>query len=231
MQAIDRKHLCFKHPFTCMLAGPTGSGKTVLIRRILKDYDKTLYFNSEIPLPLKVMWAYGQWQDLYNEKLGECDVQYIEGLPTKYEIDNFQPHVMVIDDLMNESGNDKQLGNLFTKGSHHMNISIIFISQNLFHQGSQMRAVGLNSQYKLLTKNPNEKSQIATLAARMYPYNSKFFIKAFEDATSVPYGYIRVDSRQDTPELYRIQTRITPEELPGNTSFSLSPIAYIPRDV
>ena len=187
MQSVDRKHLCFKHPFTCMLAGPTGSGKTVLMRNILKDYDKTIHFKSEIPLPLKVMWAYGQWQDLYNESLGACDVQYIEGLPSKFEIDNFQPQVLVIDDLMNESGNDKQLGNLFTKGSHHLNISIIFISQNLFHQGTQMRAVGLNSQYKLLMKNPNEKSQIANLSARMYPNNSKFFMKAYENKEIIGY--------------------------------------------
>jgi Ni2+-binding GTPase involved in maturation of urease and hydrogenase len=44
MLAVDKKHLSFKHPFTCITAGPTSSGKTVLIRRILKH--KSLFFQE-----------------------------------------------------------------------------------------------------------------------------------------------------------------------------------------
>ncbi len=33
---VDLKHLQLKHPFTCLIAGPTGSGNTHLIRNILK---------------------------------------------------------------------------------------------------------------------------------------------------------------------------------------------------
>src|SRR5882757_419467 len=120
MQFVDRKHLCFKHPFTCMVAGPTSSGKTVLVRKILKDYEKTIYFKEGIPLPLKVIWAYGQWQSMYNEKINNCEINYIDGLPSNFEIENFKPHLIIIDDLMTELASDKSLTNLFTKGSHHM---------------------------------------------------------------------------------------------------------------
>lgn len=227
--SVEGKHLKFKHPFTCMLAGPTSSGKTVLIRRIIKDYDKTFYFKAEIPVPLKVMWAYGQWQSLYNEKLDKCNINYIDGLPSEEEIMNFKPHLIIIDDLMTELGDNKKLTNLFTKGSHHLGISIVFITQNIYHQGSQMRTISLNCHYMLLMKNPKDKRQIITLASQLYPNKGKFFIEAYEDATKQQYGYIRVDHTQDTPELYRVQTRITPEELPKDSRFSLSPIAYIPR--
>ena len=224
----ERRHLQFKHPFTCMVAGPTSSGKTVLIRRIIKDYDKTIHFKNEMPQPLRVMWAYGQWQDLYNEKLTKCEVQYIDGLPSNLEIENFKPNLIIIDDLMTELGNNKSLTNLFTKGSHHMNISIIFISQNFYHKGPEMTTVKRNCHYLIFMKCPGDKSQIRTIASKMYPGNSGFLIDAYEQATQNRYGYIRVDCNPETPNEYRVQTNITPDERPENCKYSLSPIVYIP---
>lgn len=219
---VDKKHLCFKHPFTCMAAGPTSSGKTVLIRNILNNYKNTIYFDA-IPEKLKIIWGYGQWQELYNKQLDNCDIHYIDGLPSEDEIKELSPQLIVIDDLMTELGNDAKLANLFTKGSHHLNISVIFIAQNIFHQGSQMRTISLNCHYLLILKNPRDKRQIIALSSQIFPNNSKYFIEAYNDATSVQYGYIRVDLKQDTPDKYRIQTNIIP------VNNKLRPIAYIPK--
>jgi Ni2+-binding GTPase involved in maturation of urease and hydrogenase len=46
MLSVDRKHLSFKHPFTCITAGPTSSGKTVLIRGILKHHKSLIFFKK-----------------------------------------------------------------------------------------------------------------------------------------------------------------------------------------
>ena len=35
---------------------------------------------------------------------------------------------------------------------------------------------------------------------------------AFKDATSVPYGYLLVDLKQDTPEDMRLRTTISPDD-------------------
>ena len=56
-------HLKFKTPFTELIARPTGSGKTLLRRRILKNHRLLFWPNKSI---LKVLWIYGQWQSLYN---------------------------------------------------------------------------------------------------------------------------------------------------------------------
>lgn len=64
MLGVDKKHLTFKHTFTCMTAGPTSSGKTVLIRRILEHHKLLIYFKNESIENLKIIWAYGQWQSL-----------------------------------------------------------------------------------------------------------------------------------------------------------------------
>jgi molybdopterin-guanine dinucleotide biosynthesis protein len=212
-----------------MAAGPTSSGKTVLIRRILKHHKSIIYFKGMSIEKLKVLWAYGQWQNQYDEEIPNVEMRYVEGLPSEEEILSDKPHIIIIDDLMSELGSDKKLTNLFTKGSHHNDISVIFISQNIFHQGSQMRTISLNCHYMLLMKNPRDKAQIMALAAQIYPNNNKFLIEAFNDATKSQFGYIKVDMKQDTPDNLRVQTRITPEEVTPDCKYSLSPIAYTPK--
>ena len=223
MQYIERKNIAFKHPFTCMLAGPTSSGKTVLVRKIIENHPKTLWFKESHPEVLKILWAYGQWQEFYNENVKNCNIIYIDGLPSEEEIDDINPQLIIIDDLMTELADNKNLTKIFTKGSHHKNISIIFITQNIFHQGSQMRTISLNCHYFLLMKNPRDQGQITSLASQVYSKNKKFLVEAYYDATKAQYGYIRIDMKQSTPEKYRFQTRIVPE----NNLFR--PIAYIPR--
>jgi hypothetical protein len=229
MLAVSRKHLCFKHPFTCITAGPTSSGKTVLIRRILKHHRALINFKNEIIDKLKVLWAYGQWQSLYEEQVHNVEIRYVEGFSSEEEISEDKPHIVIIDDLITELGNDKKLTNLFTKGNHDNDISVIFISQNIFHQGSQMRTISLNCHHMLLMKNPRDKAQIMSLASQIYPNKTKFLIEASNDATKDQFGYIKVDMKQDTPDNLRIQTRIVAEELPSDCKYSMSPIAYTPK--
>ncbi len=57
MNKIDFKHSMFKHPFTCMVSGPTSSGKTILIREILSGYKNIINIETN---NLRVVWAYGQ---------------------------------------------------------------------------------------------------------------------------------------------------------------------------
>lgn len=53
---------------------------------------------------------------------------------------------MILDDVMAECGRDKRLIYLFAKGCHHLNVRVIFVTQNLFHKGSEIRGASLNSQ-------------------------------------------------------------------------------------
>ena len=78
-------------------------------------------------------------------------------------------NLIVFDDQMIDVSKDKRIVNLFTRGSHHRNLSVIYIVQNLFHQGKGGRSIGINSHYLVLFKNPRDKLQILTLAKQMYP--------------------------------------------------------------
>src|ERR1700722_1130460 len=99
MTAIENKHLLLKHPFTAVVAGPSGSGKTVLVREIIEDLDKMIYPKPAL-VPIKVLWAYGQWQDGYADPFlnQNVEVRYVDGLPDEDE----KYDLLVVDDLMDE---------------------------------------------------------------------------------------------------------------------------------
>jgi hypothetical protein len=94
-------------------------------------------------------------------------IEFNEGIPG--DIDNAdylevsQRTLIVLDDLMAQSGKDKRISDLFTKGSHHRNLSIIYIVQNIFHQGKEMRNTSLNAHYIVLFKSPRDKSKFLCL--------------------------------------------------------------------
>ena len=206
-----------KHPFTCVISGPTGSGKTV--------FTKQLFTSKGIidPPPDNIIWCYGEYQDGYDHLASLVpEIRFVEGIPADllHSLDRTQRNVIVIDDLMSESSNNTKVSDLFTKGSHHINLSVILILQNLFYKGKEMRTISLNSHYMVLFKNPRDTSQINHLAKQMYPSRSKFMVEACRDATKNPYGYLFVDLKPTTSEELSIRTNIF------NGDF---PIVYLPR--
>ena len=123
-----------------------------------------------------------------------------------------QPEWIIIDDLMHESSNSRKISELFTKGSHHRNISIILIVQNFFMKGKETRNITLNSQYIVLFKNPRDKSLASIIARQMYPSKIKWFQKVFEDATCEPYSYLFIDLKPFTNEKVRLLSAIFGEK-------------------
>ena len=72
---------------------------------------------------------------------------------------------------------------MYTEGSHHCNLSVICLLQNLYHPRKENRTMNLNTQYIVLFKNPRDQQQVAHLARQMYPNNSHSFLDAFRYAT------------------------------------------------
>ena len=53
-----------EHPFTCMVAGMTGSGKSVWVKSLFQQAQKAFH-----PPPERIVWCYSQWQPAYSELL------------------------------------------------------------------------------------------------------------------------------------------------------------------
>jgi hypothetical protein len=193
----------WRHAFTSILAGPTGAGKSVF----------TLRFISEVadmvtPPIEKIVYCYGEYQPIFGEY---PQVTFNEGLPDLAQFDGKQNTLLVIDDLMSET-NDA-VSNIFTKISHHRNVSVMYLTQNLFYKSKQSRTMSLNAHYIVVFKNPRDATQISTLARQMYPGKSQFLVEAFKNATEKPFGYLLIDLKPDTEEKYRIRTGIFPGEM------------------
>ena len=103
---------------------------------------------------------------------------------------------------------------LFTKISHHRNISVILITQNLFHQGKFFRDISLNAKHIVVFENVRYRKQFSHLARQVLPHDSKGLSDAYLNATEEPLGYLVLDLSQDTNDRLRFRTCIFPEEEP-----------------
>ena len=199
--------MVFKHPFTCIVSGPTKAGKTVWVRNLICQANQMIE-----PPPEQIYYCYSEWQPIYNE-LAAFGINLVRGIPDMNELKSSYtiPKLVIFDDLMQEMKTDKNLVNLFTKGSHHWNLSVIHIVQNLFYDG--LRTSRVNAQYLVLMKNPSDQLQALTLAKQLYPGKTHFFMDAYKDACSQSYDYLLVDLNQETPENMRLQTDIFPGQM------------------
>ena len=100
-------------------------------------------------------------------------IEFVKGIPAALEQESYfymnKQSLIVFDDQMIDASKDKRIMNLFNLASYHRNPRVIYIEQNLFHQGTGSRSISLNSHYLVLFKNPRDKLQILTLAKQMYP--------------------------------------------------------------
>ena len=209
--------LRFKAPFSLILSGVSGSGKTTWVENLLRNYKNLIENGREYS---NLMWISGTNQpDLFQriKKSFDGNCRFITELPENLyeEIARSDKRLtIIVDDLMHEIANFKDLGKLFTKGRSHLNINIIVMMQNPFPRGSEMRNLTLNTQYQVLFKNPRDRSQIRFLAQQIMPASPKTFLNIYNDATSRVFGYLLCDFTQSVDENMRFRTNIFPHEAP-----------------
>lgn len=189
-----------QHPFTAIVAGPTGSGKTQFCLKLVKHCPIE-------PPPQRIIWCYGVWQEAFDSVDG---VEFYEGMPEMSLFDKRIPTLLILDDLMMDVSDTTV--EIFTRGSHHSNISVVYITQNLFSSGKQNRTISLNTHYIVAFKNPRDNTQIGVLARQMFPRKWKYMMDAFGDATSIPYSYLFIDLKPTTDDRYRLRSGIFPDE-------------------
>jgi hypothetical protein len=201
---INEDDLKLRVPSGIIISGPSSSGKTQLLLRLLENH-KQLFS----PQPIDMLYAYGEYHK-YVPVLEQKGIHVHSGVPSIETINGLRkPALIILDDLL-LSLEEKYLANLFTKHSHHQNYSIILVTQNLFDK--IVKVPRLNSMYIFLMRAPNSQLSIRNLGTQIYPKQIKFFLDAYNKATSKPYGYLMVDLHPSSKDIMRLRTDIFPND-------------------
>lgn len=122
------------------------------------------------------------------------NVVIFKGIPNFEGFTDKKPRLLIIDDQANSCNGS--ISQLFTRGSHHYNISVIVLAQNVFTANPHFRTMSLNSHYIVAFKNPRGKDQMSVLARQICLTDYKFFLESFEDSCHEPHTYFLLDMTQ-----------------------------------
>ncbi|KAL3091941.1 hypothetical protein niasHT_028884 [Heterodera trifolii] len=201
---INERELKFPIPSGIVVSGPSSSGKTQLVLRLLAHASEMFD-----PPPKVIVWAYGE----YSSQIPELERQGVvphAGPPSEEMLKKLpKPFLIVYDDLMGDI-DAKKLADLYTKKSHHNNFSVIFLTQNLFDKA--MRVPRSNAQYIFLMRAPSDMLSIRNLASQMFPREQGFLMDAYKQACADPYGYLLVTLHANRDNFLRLRTNIFPDD-------------------
>ena len=157
--------LKFKHPFTCIMSGSNGSGKSSICIQFLKNLDTLC---NEPSFDGCTLWCYSEKNAVPSQQLAVVskNISFRDGIPETFGNAEGEPCLIILHGLLNEVYS-KEVCVLFTKDSHHRNISAILITRNLFHQGRYCRDFSPNAKYLVLLKNVRDKNQFTHLARHL----------------------------------------------------------------
>jgi septin family protein len=180
----------FQHPFTCIVCGPSGSGKTTFVKNLLtapehlnlldtKFAHISVYIGTRLndnPIFVELLEKFGpkvlrvvEFGGLYEGNEKKLQENFAKDFVS--EMIQLGPNGCVIfDDLMQELSNANILADLFSKHSSHLGLSVLHLTQNIFHSGKKQtehRTVYINSHHLVLFKNSLDSTVFSTLAKRL----------------------------------------------------------------
>lgn len=193
-----------KHPSRLLICGPSMSGKTWFTCQLLFNID---IFDKPIT---KIMWYNSELNALppRNKLPFNLEIEFFDKIPEKFENPENKRLMIILDDMMEDASSSRQISELFTKGSHHRNMTIVLITQNLFHQNKYSRDISLNCSYIIIFKVIRDRSQLGVLFRQMYPENARALMKIYKEVTQQPHSYLFIDLTQGTNDLLRFRTNI-----------------------
>ena len=191
-----------RQPSSVIVAGPSDSGKSELVEQ------KLLYLNVFQVKPDKIVDAYDRWEPRFDRMQKRDGIQFHRGLRDPSHLIKWfgktRGGVLVLDDLMEEGGQDKRVLDLFTKDSHHRNITVLYLTQDLFPPGKFSETINRNAHYIVAFKNPRAQTGVRTILLQAFPDRCRRVLRLFKRVTSLPFGYLMLDVHPASDDRYRL---------------------------
>lgn len=191
----------FISPFNCIVCGGSQAGKTTFVDELLGNqslFDKR---------PTEIIWCRG----ISTDAKDRGGVKYVDGLPDLDQLElicaDRACRLLVIDDCLLELVENKALlPKIFTKYSHHLNLSVIVLTQSLFDIS---RICRLSAHYLVLFRNLSDQLNVEIVARQIFGKDLKAFMASYNDATSLQFGYILINNHpRENNRNYRLLTDI-----------------------
>jgi len=113
--------LKFRHKLSCFVGGPSGSGKSSFLICFPQNRRDIC---TEPTFAGGIVWYYGEKSAVPSRHHLPANVRYNEGVPEDFGSANGEPFLVILEDLLNDVYS-KQVCELFTRGRHHRNISVL----------------------------------------------------------------------------------------------------------
>ena len=178
--------------------GQTGVGKThfileVIRQKLIEPFPNVIYYMYNIEQDFMKTWNESEDQEI-------C---FIKGLDFEKVISSKEnPAMVIIDDLVLST--NKSAAETFIYGSHHMSISLFFLTQNLFYNCEFFRTMSKNSHYLMIFKNQRNFSQVMTIARQAGL--TKRVKNAYKRACRLERGFIVLSYAPELPEEITVVT-------------------------
>lgn len=194
--------IAFLASHNTIIFGPTGIGKTefmlqVIRQKLVEPFPENIYYMFNVEQEFMKVWNQNEDQP----------IQFIKGLDFS-KIDSNKTSLLVVDDLI-LSGENKEMAEMFILGSHHKQISLFYITQNLFPNCPMFRLMSSNAHYFVLFNSQRHFRQIKTLAGQMF---------CGKDIKRIINAYIRSSNQKRSFILLSLAPEI-PKELTVITDF------------
>ncbi len=182
-----------------IIFGQTGAGKTYFMLEVIRQ--KLIH-----PFPKNIYYMYNIEQDFmyrWNET-EEQKITFIQGLGVE-QMNTSEPSLLVIDDLLLST--NKEVVEMFILGSHHKQISLFYLTQNLFPNCNMNRTMSNNAHYYVLFHNQRNFRQIHTLAHQIYVGRDvQRITNAYKRASKQERGFVVLSFAQGLPEEITVVT-------------------------
>ena len=173
---------CFKHPFTCKVMGPRGSGKTCFMVSYVQQVACLMFSKILIATSTPDQILYQQLKDIKQ-------IQFIEFDNLDKVVEESKDILIVLDDAMQAAKNNRTLENLHTRG-RHQSISLMCLEQDLFYSNYVERR---NVDYFVITKIRDTSCLDSFYKRFCQDVQQWRFIDLYEFAMMNNFGYLIID--------------------------------------
>ena len=198
----------FRTPARILVVGPSGCGTTAFTENlVLNNLDL-----FETP-PSTIHYCYRAWQEGF-QPIRQRGIVFHEGIPTPRELTQWFPHggLLIMNDLMNEGSGEKNVLDLFTKYSHHQNVTVIYLCQDMFPTGRYTKSISRNAHYVVAFKNPRDQLGVHNLLLQSFSTTWKDARDVFLQTTSRPFGYLLIDLHSASSDEVRLLSHLLKDE-------------------